>query len=129
MSKWVLIPALLLLIVCSGCKENEPTFDFNISATTWKGNHTRGSSTSQYTLIFIAGGNLEGNLNLNGLPQKITGTWTQDKNKVSANYSVQGYTGTWRGEGAISDNKTEMQFKAFHSTSTTLDYTMNVMLQ
>ena len=129
MSKWILIPALFLLTIFNSCKDDEPVFDFNISATTWKGKYMLGSGTYHYNLVFLAGGAMEGSLNLNGAPQKITGTWTQDRNKISANYSVQGYAGTWRGEGAINDNETEMQFKGFHSMGTVLDFTMNVTLQ
>ena len=128
MSKWILIFLMLLLNVISGCKEDEPVFDFNVSATTWKGTYTRGSSYYHYNLVFLAGGAMEGSLNLNGAPQKITGTWTQDRNKVSSNYSGQGFAGTWRGEGTINDNETEMQFKGFHSMGTALDFTMNVTL-
>lgn len=131
MLKKVLIPALLILMIFSGCKEKDPVYDFNISATTWKGTYNKQGTSSyyHYTFIFLAGGTLDGNLNLNGAPQKITGTWTQDRNKVSANYAVQGFAGTWRGEVEIKDSEKELQFKGFHSTSSTLDFTMTAAVQ
>ncbi len=131
MLKRILMPALLILMVFSGCKEKEaePAYEFNISATTWKGTYKQGSSSFyNYTFIFLAGGTLEGNLNLTGSPQKITGTWIQDKNKVSTNYAVAGYAGTWRGEVEISENKKELQYKGIHSTSNVLDFSFTATL-
>ena len=129
MFKKILIPALLLLTVLSGCKKDEPVYDFNLSATTWKGTYVQGSSNYQYIIIFSAGGILEGSMNLTGSPQKITGTWTQDRNKVSANYVLAGYAGTWRGEGSINEAETGMVFKGFSSQGAVLDFTVNLTLQ
>jgi hypothetical protein len=129
MFKRLLIPTLLILTIISSCKKDEPTYDYNLSATTWKGTHKVGSGTSFYTLIFLADRTFDGNLNINGAPQKITGTWTQDRNKVSTQYAIVAYVGTWRGEGEISEDKKNMHYKGFHSASESLNFTMDVTLQ
>lgn len=129
MIKKLMIPVLLLFVALTSCKKDEPDYDFNLSATTWKGTRVQGSSGYSYIFIFNADGTLGGNVNFNGAPQKFTGTWTQDRNKVSANYVTEGYVGTWRGEGAIDDAKTGMVYKGYSSQGAVLDFTVNLTLQ
>jgi hypothetical protein len=130
MLKKFLIPTLLFMIFFTGCKEEEPVYDFNLSATTWKGKRVRGSTVFNYTFIFSADGSMGGNENFNGSPQNVTGTWVQDKTKVSVNYTVAGYAGTWRGEGEIDNAKTGMVYKGYWSQGAgAFDYTVNLTLK